>query len=77
MPTLKRFDQFKICVFADDHPPPHFHVIGRGFKATILFETLSLDVGECPRKVFAEAVTWAAVNREALEEAWRNLNERS
>jgi hypothetical protein len=33
MPTIRRFANCKISIYADDHLPPHFHIEGRGFKA--------------------------------------------
>ncbi|MGU3536258.1 DUF4160 domain-containing protein [Methylobacterium sp. A54F] len=76
MATVHRSERFKICVYADDHPPPHFHVVGRGFKATILLASLSLDAGKLPPEIMAEAVTWAAANLGTLRSEWERLNER-
>lgn len=76
MPSVMRFDQFTIYIYADDHAPPHFHVVGRGFNATIRLSDLSLNRGQLPPGIFAQAVTWAAANLDELKAAWETYNAR-
>ncbi|MGU3423010.1 DUF4160 domain-containing protein [Methylobacterium sp. D54C] len=76
MPSLVRLERFTIYVYADDHAPPHFHVVGRGFKATIRIGDLGLDRGKLPPGIYAEAVAWAAANLETLTLAWETNNAR-
>ena len=76
MPSVARFDRFTIYVYADDHAPPHFHVVGRDFNATVLIADLSLDRGRLPPGIFAEAVAWAAENLDTLNGAWETYNAR-
>ena len=74
MTTVRRFARCKISVYADDHPPPHFHIEGRGFRAVVEIETLRVRVGSV-RKA-AEAMEWAIQNRQLLLAEWRRLNQR-
>ena len=76
MPTIRRFDRFKICMYADDHLPPHFHMIGKGFAFVVLLNGLRVEAGRYPPGVHAEAIGWAAANLETLWAARENLNER-
>lgn len=67
MPTIRRFAACKIAIYADDHPPPHFHIEGRGFRAVVEIETMTaragmVRVGEVRRA--QEAMVWARGNRE-------------
>jgi hypothetical protein len=74
MPTIRRFANCKIAIYADDHIPPHFHIEGRGFRAVIEIETMAVRAGDV-RKA-AEAMEWAASNIELLRAEWTRLNRR-
>ena len=39
MPTIQRLRNFKVCMYADDHDPPHFHVLGPGWSGVIDLDT--------------------------------------
>jgi hypothetical protein len=58
MPTIRRFANCRISIYADDHLPPHFHIEGRGFRALVEIETLEVRAGDIRRA--AEALEWAA-----------------
>jgi hypothetical protein len=70
--TIRRFATCKITIYAADHPPAHFHIEGRGFRAVVEIETLRVRAGEIQKA--AEAMTWAAQNQELLRAEWRRLN---
>jgi hypothetical protein len=77
VPTIRRFAACKIAIYADDHAPPHFHIEGRGFRAVVEIETMTLragtiGVGEARRAL--EAVVWARENSEILRAEWVRLN---
>ena len=74
MPTIGRFANCKIAIYADDHSPPHFHIEGRGFRAVIEIETMAVRAGSV-RKA-AEAMQWAAQNVDLLRAEWVRLNRR-
>ena len=78
MPTIVRLSNSKICVYADDHNPPHFNLRGPNSNANINIRTLEIMRGSASRTDLAEAREW--VNREgnmqALLDAWSRLNER-
>jgi hypothetical protein len=72
VPTIRRFAACKIAIYADDHLPPHFHIEGRGFRAVIEIETMTVRAGEA--RSAQEAIVWARANRETLRAEWVRLN---
>ncbi len=74
MPTIRRFANCKVAIYADDHMPPHFHIEGRGFRAIIEIDTMVLRAGDV-RKA-PEAMAWARDNIALLRAEWRRLNRR-
>ena len=75
MPTIRRFAACKISIYADDHMPPHFHIEGRGFRATIEIETMIVRAGEI--RGAADAMTWARENIQLLRAEWARLNRKT
>ena len=41
MPTLKRFGAISLRMYADDHRPPHFHIVGPDFEVLVSLAELS------------------------------------
>lgn len=74
MPTIARFGNLKVQVFADDHNSPHFHVVGPDSEALIEIGTMRLMRGVLRRRDLDAALSWAANNIELLERAWNELN---
>ena len=71
MPELCRFYGIVIQMYYRDHPPPHFHAIYAGHKATIEIETLAFLDGELPARARGLVVEWAALHRAELREAFQ------
>jgi len=76
MPTLKRFGSVSIRMYADDHRPPHFHIVAPDFQVLVRTSDLSVIAGEPTPRQVAEALEWARTNRQELAIKWANLNER-
>jgi hypothetical protein len=74
MPTIRRFANCKISIYADDHPPPHFHIEGRGFRALIEIDTMIVRAGDVRKG--PDAMAWARENVVLLRNEWRRLNRR-
>lgn len=78
MPTVLRGEGWRICVFADDHAPPHFHVMTP--EASLRFtipDARRLD--PLPRraaKAVAAASAAARAQMDVIEAEWRRLNGR-
>jgi hypothetical protein len=75
VPTIRRFANCKISIYADDHMPPHFHIEGRGFRAVVEIETMVVRAGDVRRA--PEALKWARDNIALLRAEWRRLNRRA
>lgn len=76
MPSLKRFGSVTVRMYADDHRPPHFHIVGTDFQVLVRLSDLSIIAGEARPAVLAEALAWAAQHRQELALKWAELNER-
>jgi Domain of unknown function (DUF4160) len=76
MPTLQRFGSVSVRVYADDHRPPHFHIVGPDFHALVRISDLTVIAGEARPTQIAEALAWAETHREMLALRWAELNER-
>jgi hypothetical protein len=75
VPTLRRFANCKIAIYADDHMPPHFHIEGRGFRVLVEIETMKVRAGDTRKAL--EAMEWAKENLALLRSEWMRLNRRS
>jgi len=56
-----------------DHPPPHFHVLGRDGAAQVAIATLEV-IALSGRIDLRDALRWAEANRHILEEKWTELS---
>lgn len=56
-----------------DHPPPHFHVLGRDGAAQVKIDTLEV-IASSGRIDLRDALAWAEDNREFLMERWEKLS---
>ncbi|MGH7053265.1 MAG: DUF4160 domain-containing protein [Stellaceae bacterium] len=74
MPTIRRFANCKIAIYADDHLPPHFHIEGRGFRVIVEIEGMRVRAGDDRRA--REALAWASGNVGLLRAEWVRLTRR-
>jgi hypothetical protein len=65
-----------IRVYADDHAPPHFHVVGPDTDIQVAIETLQVMRGHFRAADLARAINWAAENQDLLRAKWSEYNER-
>ena len=76
MPTIHRCGAVKLCMYADDHHPPHFHIVGPDFQVLVRIADLVVFAGEARPNQITAALAWASVNRDVLMRKWFELNER-
>lgn len=76
MPVLQRFGAVSVRIYADDHRPPHFHVVAPDFQVLVRISDMAVIAGEARPAQIAEAIAWATAHREALALRWAELNER-
>ncbi|MEO5375749.1 MAG: DUF4160 domain-containing protein [Alphaproteobacteria bacterium] len=75
MPTIAEFDGIRVCIYADDHPPPHFHILHTGRDVAVRISDLAVIAGSLPRPILRRAIEWAAGNQAQLALRWLQLNE--
>ncbi|MGD0399117.1 MAG: DUF4160 domain-containing protein [Syntrophobacteraceae bacterium] len=63
-------------MYADDHRPPHFHIVGPDFQALVRISDFAVIAGEARESQIAEALAWAKAHQKALAFKWAELNER-
>jgi hypothetical protein len=76
MPTLRRFGSVSVRMYADDHRPPHFHIVGPDFQALVRISDLTVIAGDARPTEIAEALAWAQAHQDWLALQWVELNER-
>lgn len=76
MPTIARFGNILVRMFADDHHPPHFHIVTRDHEALVRLSDLVVIAGSMDRRSLDLVMEWAAANRENLDNEWARLNRR-
>ena len=76
MPTLHRFGSVSIRMYADDHHPPHFHIVGINFQVLVRISDLAVIVGDAREAQIAEALELAENHHDMLTLKWVELNER-
>ena len=76
MPTLHRVGAVSVRMYADDHRPPHFHIVAPDFQVLVRISDLAVIAGGARPPQIAEALSWARTRREMLALKWAELNER-
>lgn len=76
MGKVHQFGKVIITVYANDHLPPHFHVITPDAQALVEIATLSILAGSLPSKVEKAALAWAAANLDVIRAEWNRINPR-
>ena len=73
MPTVAIVRGVLILLYANDHPPPHFHVEGADFSARIAIEDGSIidQIGRMPPSIRRVLQAWTLAHRDELAENWR------
>jgi len=75
MPTVKRLSSSKVCMYAGDHLPPHFHILANdGGNALVEISSLAVLAGRVSRTALTEAAEWATGEKEFLQSKWNELN---
>ncbi len=76
MGKLHQIGKIVIRVYADDHPPPHFHVKSPSFEAIIDIKTLAITRGAISIQARSAVLQRISVNRAAIVREWNRLNPR-
>ena len=76
MGKLHQIGNVTIRVYANDHLPPHFHVIAPDTEALVEIGTLTVLRGALPRTEGKTILAWATAHRTALAAEWNRINPR-
>lgn len=76
MPTLVQIGNVKIQLYADDHHPPHFHVVTREFAVQVRIDTLEVLRGKISKRDLEIALAWARDHKKEINDEWDRLNGR-
>jgi len=76
MGKLHQIGKVIITVYANDHLPPHFHVIAPDFEALIEIETLAVMTGSLGRSSHRAVMAWVAANTATIKAEWNRINPR-
>ncbi len=76
MGKLVQIGNIIIRVYANDHLPPHFHIITPDADALVDIGTLEILRGKLSRRAEAEALAWARSNANLIVNEWNRTNPR-
>jgi hypothetical protein len=65
-----------VTVYANDHLPPHFHILNPDFEALVEIRTLTILRGEIDGSSGREALEWAKDNISVIRDEWNRVNPR-
>ena len=74
MPCLIKTQGVKICVYSNDHVPPHIHAIFGEHEAIIAIRELEVIQGELPTNKRRIALEYVRSNQNDLLESFYQLN---
>jgi hypothetical protein len=70
MPVISRFLGIIICMYWNDHAPPHFHAKYADFKITVDIESGIIE-GKFPPRALKHVMEWYELHKNELAENWR------
>ncbi len=76
MPVIHRFGAMSIRLYADNHHPPHFHIVSSDFEVVVRISDLSIVAGTVRASEISDVIDWARENKELLNLKWTELNKR-
>lgn len=76
MGKLHQIGNTAIRVYANDHLPPHVHIVGPDEEALIEIETLAVMRGAVSSRSGRIALAWAVRNKVMLAAEWNRINPR-
>lgn len=70
MPRICWFHGIAIAMYYNDHEPPHFHAVSRGYEARIAIADGEVQVGRLPVRSLRLVRRWSRLHRTELEVNW-------
>ncbi len=73
MARVSAFYGIVVTMYANEHPPPHFHARYGEYEALIVISDGSTYAGWLPRRALRLLRAWRRLHVEELEDAWNLL----
>jgi Domain of unknown function (DUF4160) len=70
MPTVANVEGVKIQLYANEHPPPHFHARIAEHQAVVDIDALAVTEGFLPIPKRRKVLAWDATRQAALRNAF-------
>jgi hypothetical protein len=74
VPTIHRLGAIRICVYMDDHNPPHFHALFDRRAVQIKIADLTVLAGSLPPTALHRVLDWAGDHQDFLAVEWAKRN---
>ncbi len=74
MPTFFIVEGVKICLFFEDHGPPHFHAFIAEYELVVEIKNGHIRRGDLPTNKKKLVLKWAEENKKELMKIWIDLN---
>ena len=74
MPCLTKIQGVKICVYSNDHVPPHIHALFGEYEVLIAIREVEVIKGNMPNNKIRVALTYVSANQNDLLDAFYKLN---
>jgi hypothetical protein len=73
MPAVYKFARFKLTMYAEDHNPPHVHLVTKEREAILAIGDGSVLAGSAPAKLVVQAQAYISLNKPMLLARWATL----
>ena len=74
MPCIETIKGIRICVYSNDHVPPHIHAIYGEYEALIDIRELVIIAGSLPSNKRKTAIAFVEENQDDILETFYELN---
>jgi Domain of unknown function (DUF4160) len=74
MPCLAKIQGIKMCVYSNDHVPPHIHALFGEYEILIAIREVLVLKGDMPNNKTRIALAYVGDNQEELLDAFYQLN---
>lgn len=76
MPEISLFRGIRICMYYDDHNPPHFHVEYADYRCIVDILAGCVIAGNLPARQLKLVLAWNELHNEELLQNWELAKDR-
>ena len=74
MPIVSEFAGIEICLYFDDHMPPHFHAKYNGAEALVDIENSCVLKGALPSNKLKLVLAWSELHEDEVKANWQKAS---